>query len=302
MPAIDAVEKPLAAALEAAASGDMAAARRHAAEAGYEVVERSGSGRRYAILMERDKAGIGPAVALALDPARDVIIEAPHPVIDRYSGRQAAVLFLELGARALVVSGANRCAAKAESPCSGKTRVCGGGSSPYRASDPAHNPATLFHVAHRFLSRRWPQSVVVQPHGFTNSGSTVWFVISDGSTEKRPDDRMLTGRVRDALREALGRERAVSCQDPSDRSIGTRWLCATTTIQGRDLNGSPDACHVNAERSSGRFLHIEQTFEEVRRGYGADWRNLAAYPGSAAIRAALARTLPCIRADCATAP
>lgn len=302
MPAIDAVEKPFVAALEGAASGDLGAARRYAAAAGYAIVEKKEGGRRYVLLMESDRAGIGPTIALAVNPVRDVVIEAPHPIVDRYSDRQAAVLFLALGARALVLAGANRCAAKAGSPCSGKTRVCGDGNNPYRASDPAHNPATLFHVAHRYFSRRWPQSVVFQPHGFNNPGSAVWFVISDGSAEKRPDDKMLSGRVRDAVREALGRERAVSCQDPGDRSIRTRWLCAANTVQGRDLNGSADACNSSAERASGRFLHIEQTYEEVRRGFGLDWRNLRAYPGSAAILAALAKTLPCIRADCAPAP
>jgi len=302
MPPIEPVEKPFAAALDAAVSGDLDAARRHAGEAGYQIIEKSEDGRRYAILMERDRAGIGPTVAIAASPQRDLVIEAPHPIIDRHSDRQAAVLFLRLGARALVISGANRCAAKAESPCSGKTRVCRDGNNPYRASDPAHNPATLFHVAHRSFAQRWPKSIVFQPHGFENSGSSVWFVISDGSTEKRSGDTMLSGRVRDAIRQTLGRERAVSCQDPDDKSVQTRWLCASTTVQGRDLNGSPDACHSNAVQSSGRFLHIEQTYEEVRRGYGLDWQNLAAYPGSAAILAALAKELPCIWPDCAPAP
>jgi hypothetical protein len=302
MPAIDATEKPFAAALQSAVSGDIAASRRHAGDAGYTVVEMSDAGRRYVLFFESGRAGIGPTVAIAVNPARDLVIEAPHPIIDRYSDRQAAVLFLELGARALVIAGANRCAAKAESPCSGKTRVCGDGNNPYRASDPAHNPATLFHVAHRVFSRQWPQSVVVQPHGFNNGGSSVWFVISDGSTEKRADDTMLSGRVRDALRESLGRERAVSCQDPNDRGIKTRWLCAANTVQGRDLNGSADACRSDAPRSSGRFLHIEQTYEEVRRGFGLDWQNLRSYPASAAILAALAKALPCMRPDCAPAP
>ncbi len=302
MPPIDAVETPFRAALEAAAAGDAAAARKHAGEAGYAVLEKAEGGRRFLLLTESDRAGIGPAVAIVANPARDLVIEAPHPIVDRHTDRQAAVLFLALGARALVIAGANRCAARAESPCSGRTRVCGDGNKPYRASDPAHNPATLFHVAHRVFARRWPQSVVLQPHGFSNKGSPVWFVISDGSKEKRPGDGMLTGRVRDALRAALGRDRAVSCQDPDDRSIETRWLCASTTVQGRDLNGSADACRSDAEASSGRFLHIEQTYEEVRRGFGEDWRNLQAHPGSAAILAALAAALPCIRPDCAPAP
>lgn len=231
-----------------------------------------------------------------------MVIEAPHPIIDRHTDREAAVLFLKLGARVLVISGANRCAAEAESSCSGRTRVCGGGREPYRTSDPAHNPATLFQVAHRYFSRRWPKSIVFQPHGFNNRGSSVWFVISDGSTEKRPGDPMLTGRIRDGLRRLLGPDRAVSCQDPADRSIRTRWLCATNTVQGRDLNGSPDACHISVKHASGRFLHIEQTYEDVRRGYGLDGRNLAAYPGSDAILATLAKTLPCIRPDCGATP
>ncbi len=302
MPPIGAVEKPFTAALDGIVSGDLAAARSNAAAAGYAVIERSEGGRRYVILMERDRAGIGPTIAIAGSPARDVVIEAPHPIVDRHTDREAAVLFLKLGARALVLSGANRCAAKAESSCSGKTRVCGDGNEPYRMSDPAHNPATLFHVAHLYFSRRWPKSIIFQPHGLNNGGSSVWFVISDGSTEKRPGDAMLTGRIRNSLRQALGHDRAVSCQDPADRRIKTRWLCAATTVQGRDLNGSTDACHTSVKHASGRFLHIEQTYEEVRRGYGLDWQNLAAYPGSDAILTTLAKTLPCIRTDCAPTP
>jgi hypothetical protein len=108
MPPIEPVEKPFAAALDAAVSGDLDAARRHAGEAGYQIIEKSEDGRRYTILMERDRAGVGPTVAIAASPQRDLVIEAPHPIIDRHSDRQAAVLFLRLSARALVISGANR--------------------------------------------------------------------------------------------------------------------------------------------------------------------------------------------------
>lgn len=299
MPDIGPVEKPFTAALKAVVDGDIAAARKQAGAVGYEVVEKSADGGAYVILAERDRAGIGPTVAIARNPTRDVVIEAPHPIIDRYSDREAAVLFVELGARALILSGANRCAAKESSSCSGTTRVCGDGKNPYRTSDPAHNPATLFHTSHLYFTREWAKSIVFQPHGFANKGNSVWFVISDGSKEKRQGDTMLTGRVRDAVRAAVGKDRAVSCQDPDDRSIQTRWLCATTTVQGRDLNGSPNACRTRADKSSGRFLHIEQTYDEVRYGYGEDWKNLSGHPGSAAILAALKKELPCINAGCA---
>ena len=299
MPEVAAAAPAMSAALEGLLSGDLAGARRHAARAGYRIDVKSEGGLDYYILSERDRAGIGPTVAVARQPVRDAIIEAPHPVIDRATDKQAVVLFLRLGARALILSGANRCAAKTDSPCSGRTGVCGDGRSPYRASDPAHNPATLFHAVHRYFTRRWPQSIAVQPHGFSNGGSSVWFVISDGTNTKRPGDTALTGRLRDRLHSLLGRRgRAVSCQDPQDRAINTRWLCATTTVQGRDLNGSADACHVAAAQSSGRFLHIEQVYGPVRRAYAEDLQNLESHPGSNAILKALEAELPCIRGDC----
>jgi len=91
----------------------------------------------------------------------------------------------------------------------------------------------------------------------------------------------------------------VSCQDPQDRDIKTRWLCATTTVQGRDLNGSEDVCGKKAGAASGRFLHIEQTLDEVRKGFRDGGTDLSAYPGSAAILAVLKKELPCINAGCA---
>jgi hypothetical protein len=299
MPAIEPVEKAFTAALKTAMEGDIAAARQHASAAGYELAEKAVDSRGYVVLVERDRAGIGPTVAIARNPVREVVIEAPHPIKDKDTDRQAAVLFVELGARALVLSGANRCASKTDSPCSGKTRICGDGRNSYRTSDPAHNPATLFHVAHRVFTRAWPRSIAFQPHGFSNSDNSVWFVISDGTKERRSGDTMLTGRVRDAVRAAVGKERAVSCQDPDDRSIKTRWLCATTTVQGRDLNGSPNICRKRADKPSGRFLHIEQTYDDVRKGFGQDWKNLNRHPGSTAILAALKKELPCINAGCA---
>jgi hypothetical protein len=299
MPVSDGRTAAFARALRALIDGRVAAARGHAAAAGYAIAEKPQDGRLYRILFERDGAGIGPLVALAADPLRDAVIEAPHPVIDRATDNQAIALFFHLGARALVIAGANRCAARKASPCSGRTRVCGDGREPYRGSDAAHNTDTLFHRAHRVLTRRWPNAVAVQPHGFNNAGSPVWFVISDGSAGKRTGGDGLAGRVRDRIRASLGRrDRAVNCQDPADRTIRSRWLCATTNVQGRALNGSADACRAATERSTGRFLHIEQVYHGVRRGYLADWRTLDGYPGSRAVRDALTRELPCIRRGC----
>ena len=98
MPDIGPTEKPFTAALAAVVAGDLAQARTHADAAGYEIVEKTEDGLGYAILFEKSRAGIGPTIAVALNPVRDAVIQAPHPVIDRYTNRQAAVLFLRLGA------------------------------------------------------------------------------------------------------------------------------------------------------------------------------------------------------------
>jgi hypothetical protein len=91
MPPIGPVEKPFTAALNSVLDGDRAAADEHAAAAGYRIVDKQYNGKGYAILLESDGAGIGPVVAIAKTPARDAIIEAPHPVKDSHTNKQAAV-------------------------------------------------------------------------------------------------------------------------------------------------------------------------------------------------------------------
>jgi len=198
-------------------------------------------------------------------------------------------LLTALGTRAAIISGNSRCAASTSSPCSGKTRICGGSLRPYPSSDPAHDTQSLFHQAHLALSSRWPQALVVQLHGYAQADSDTLVILSDGTRERRSPDNTLTGKIRDRIRVSLGGAvAAVSCQDPRDRRFAYRPLCARTTVQGRHLNGSADHCRLDAARSSGRFLHIEQQYR-IRKAiaedpltaleaveYGAVFRALAA--------------------------
>ena len=295
MPSITDIERPLSSALTVLAAGDFSAAATEAKAAGYWLQVVREKGTRYSLLRPTRNRGIDATIVIDHNPLRELIIEAPHPVKDRATGEQAAVLFKALGARALIIAGANRCASRTETPCSGQTRTCDGDRGPYRNSDTAHAINNTFHLAHSVLSDTWPRSVIIQPHGFGNPNSEVWFVLSDGSTRSVKKDTSIVGRLRESIRATLGRrDRVISCQDEADKDIDTRRLCATTNVQGRRLNGSADICNRKTENSSGRFIHIEQVYHEVRRPYDRDWARLREHAGSYAILEALTRIVPCV--------
>lgn len=237
-------------------------------------------------------------MVLAAAPQRDLIVQAPHSVADRATDIQSAIALTRLGARALVLAGAHRCAARAESACSGRTRICGDGRAPYRTSDVAHSPDTRFHTAHLILTGAWPEAAVVQLHGFVVKGTDAWVVLSDGSRESRPGDTALTGQVRDGVRAWFRRpERAVSCQDPDDERFDYRTLCARTNVQGRHLNGVTDVCSDSAEAASGRFLHVEQAWE-IRREVRENWRDIDSAPLATIVLDSLGVAIPCTLSAC----
>ena len=287
--------------LKTAVMADWDGLKAAAAAAGYRafaLVEDSG----WYLVLDDAVDGLGPTVVLSPAPRRDLIAEAPHPVVDRYTAPETALFVTQLGARAAIVAGANRCAAAAQSPCSGTTKVCKAhGKAPYRDSDVAHNPETLFQVAHEVLSAQWPEAVVFSIHGFakTKSAPDTWAVISDGGkAEGGPADR-LTRRLRDRLRVVLGGgdARAVACDDPEDRRFGFARLCAATNAQGRHLNGSADVCRQSVEQASGRFLHIEQT-RDLRDPFEYGWRAPRDHAAIRAVLDAVAGVVPCLPGRC----
>jgi hypothetical protein len=220
------------------------------------------------VIYESSGAGVGPTVVLNPSAQTDLIIGVPHPGLELATTAQGAAIFTSLGARALVVAGAHRCSSQDPSPCSGKTRVCSGSRESYRVSDVAHNCSTLFQVAHEVLGRGWSNSVVVQLHGMRpreagkGRHDDNWVVLSDGTTKSARGANFLLTRLRDALRREIGgpHHLVVACHEPGDDGKFRRArLCGTSNVQGRFLNGSADSCTRGAARSSGRFVHIEQS-------------------------------------------
>ncbi|MCY1042586.1 hypothetical protein OV208_14775 [Corallococcus sp. bb12-1] len=220
----------------------------------------------------------GGTFILNLSPARDLWLEAPHADSDEGTLRQTATQLVTLGARALLLTGSNRCAVTTASPCSGTTSVCG--TKGLRISDAAHYGNTFFTAAHRALRDTYPDAVAVSVHGMDSSEGLEAAVVSDGTSVQRPDS--LSVRFRDALNTHLvGTKRAFSCNAPDD-SGKHRTLCGTSNVQGRIDNGAADACYAEATAASDRFLHLEQSV--TLRGTGAS---------SKAVIQALADTVPC---------
>lgn len=214
-----------------------------------------------------DSASVAPTLLVNPNWSVDAVVEAPHGAFEAGTITEGSEAILDFGVHALLVSGVERCASTRPSPCEGTTTVCSGQKEPYRFSDEAHNAVTGFGRAHSALAKRWPTAVFVQLHGMRRDGPG-WAVLSDGTHALREKEDGLPERVRDRLRKAIGggEDRVVSCQSPVDVKAYKPKLCARDNVQGRELNGSSDACKVEATQPSGRFLHIEQTWDVLGSG------------------------------------
>ncbi|TSC32282.1 hypothetical protein [Corallococcus sp. Z5C101001] len=220
----------------------------------------------------------GGTFIVNLFPARDLWLEAPHADSDEGTLRQTATQLVTLGARALLITGSNRCAVTTPSPCSGTTRVCG--TKGLRLSDAAHYGNTFFTAAHRALRDTYLDAVAVSLHGMDSGDGPEAAVVSDGTGVERAG--ALSNRLRDALNTHLtGTKKAFSCNAAEDAGKH-RPLCGTGNVQGRIDNGAADACFTEATAATDRFLHLEQS--STLRGTGAS---------SKAVLQALADTVPC---------
>ncbi|RKH51459.1 hypothetical protein D7X55_03100 [Corallococcus sp. AB049A] len=220
----------------------------------------------------------GGTFIINLFPARNLWLEAPHADSDEGTLRQTASQLVTLGARALLITGSNRCAVTTASPCSGSTSVCG--TKGLRISDTAHYGNNFFTAAHRALRDTYPDAIAASIHGMDAGDGPEAAVVSDGTGTPRPE--ALSNRLRDALNTHLaGTKKAFSCNSAED-SGKHRTLCGTSNVQGRIDNGAADACYSEAPAATDRFIHLEQS--ATLRGTGASSR---------AVMQALADTVPC---------
>lgn len=204
----------------------------------------------YLLVVEKqnNRRGLGTYI-FNLRPRRNIALEVPHPLFDLNTPEQATMIFQEIGARALFISGTHRCANAALSPCSAAgSSAC---NEQTRVSDAAHFTQNFFQAAHQATLNLRAPPVAMSIHGNAVDGLPD-VVLSDG-TRRSLAESALVNRLRAALR-AKGAS-AGSCNLAAD---GVAQLCGLTNVQGRLSNGSSDACAANATSSTGLFLHIEQ--------------------------------------------
>ncbi|MCP3142694.1 hypothetical protein [Pyxidicoccus xibeiensis] len=265
---------------ELLSSGPSAERARDFAQLGYALstFRDDDSGNGWLVLTEQGQGRGGGTFIVNLAPARDLWLETPHADSDAGTLQQGAEQLVALGARALLITGSNRCAGAAVSPCSGTTTLCG--TTGQRVSDAAHYANNFFTAAHRALRGTFPDGVAVSVHGMevAEEGPEA-AIVSDGTSKDRAGS--LSVRLRDALNQRLpaGPRRVFSCNAPDDTGKH-RALCGTTNVQGRIDNGAGDACYSDAPTASDRFLHLEQA--SMLRG-----------TASGAVIEALAETVPC---------
>ena len=213
----------------------------------------AGNGKPYCVLMEvldADNNGIvdrGWGTCL-VDPAavREISHQAPHPLSDLATDAQAIEVFRDSDSRSFLMAGTHRNASTAASACQ----------SAYRASDVAHNAATMYQAANEAMLAQYGAASwwAIQWHGMAaDSCGTVEVYISHG-TSMAPT----TGDKNLELKAALLTYHPV--WKVAVPGSGACSLNGTDNVLGRLLNGVPaaDVCDTAASGYSGQFLHIEQ--------------------------------------------
>ncbi len=188
----------------------------------------------------------------------DLTIQSPHPLNDSNTGRQGVRMFKNTGARAFFISGAHRCNNPQYSLCSGTTSTCGT-SEPYRISDQPHNSDGTFQATTQVLASFFPAMVFIQVHGFAKLTGDPDLIMSYGTNITPAGEDKLA-----LLRANFAFEDASLTFKVAHLDITWTRLTATQNTQGRFLNGVADPCTNYASACSGRFIHVEQAYANLR--------------------------------------
>mgnify|MGYP001104887033 CR=1 FL=1 len=197
--------------LRAIASGTMAEFRNasyHASDLQYEMVRYTDvdHGTTHYILRERQdgRRGYGIFIFNSVQRSR-VIVEAPHPQTDLYTGSVSIRVYADSNARAFLMATARTDAGP--------------------NADVSHEPSTFFEAVHEALVSA--ESIVIQLHGFSLAGHPSYpdVVISSGTTAKTP-------QIQELGKAFTARGFSVGIFD------GHQWsdLSGTQNVQGRQVS------------------------------------------------------------------
>jgi hypothetical protein len=261
---------------------------------GYKVVvftDTANAQQRLFYVLEKDHSSTnhwGTIIIAASAERPNLVIQCPHPIHDSQTGKQGIYVFIRTGAFAFMLSGTQRCNNLTATPCTGATTACTGANDPYPISDQAHVVNSTFQRTTEALNSRNPLSVFVQLHGFAQAAGDPDVIMSNGTRSTPINDNVAA--IRNGL---LQEDPTLTFKIPH---IDLSWtkLTAFVNTQGRYLNNSSDPCVSNATASSGRFVHIEQVYDNLRssevnwnkmvnalsRAFLTDVGDEVGYPGS----------------------
>lgn len=250
------------AAVQAFLAEDWTVADTLADSLGYEVVafrDTGNSGETYYGLLpepDNDDSRGFYFVRPRANVVRRLVLEAPHAVEDKRTGVFATEIFRATGARAVLISGVDRCANDELSGCDGSSSECVG----HRISDMAHATETFFQVFHERASTEHADTHVLQLHGFLADVSTKpEFSVSDGSETDNSDLIYLPNLLYREIQERMEAANPSLTRHGNSCNLAGHqdFKCGTQSVQGRFTNGSPDACEDAAPSANGRFIHLE---------------------------------------------
>jgi hypothetical protein len=231
--------------------------------------------RSYYVLIEGNVSGgvIEPTVekgwgVFVFDPrpVRQLMLQAPHPVFDTNTDKQAVEGLLVVRPRALFLFTSHRCASDSPSVQVTSATPCDFPPPGYRMSDPPHGASSAsppvtnpFQVAHEEFVKLYPSDIGIQFHGngqtsicpklFLSNTGDDGFVIPNGFLAQ------LHQRLLLSFPDARIYDGADSCP-----------LAGTENLQGRFSNGSmnPVVDSSPAPHTVETFIHIEQLLAGVR--------------------------------------
>jgi hypothetical protein len=249
-------------------AGDLQAAADEALAANYDVISYTDnvSGDVFTLLREKETdRHWGGIYVVDQTPERALVVQCPHPLFDGVRAPSADI-FMDTNAFAFLMAGTHRKNSPVESLCDHDPN-----NDPYRISDMAHAPDSIFQAAHEVIEETIARTVSLSFHGMAQDSDPSNVSISNGTPREFPGNslsRALAARINEILAGAADPRYAVSHQEPGENPA----LSGSTNTQGRHTNGSTNPCTEPARLAifPERFIHMECA-PDVRGGDPSNW-------------------------------
>ncbi|MBD78614.1 MAG: hypothetical protein CL840_06830 [Crocinitomicaceae bacterium] len=199
---------------------------------------------------------------------RPLVIQSPHSKKDANTGHQGIHVFIETQALFFFLNGTHRCNSSVNSSCTGTTTACSSTSAPFRISDLAHHTSSIFQKSTEVLFTKFSNTHFIQLHGFSKKSTDPYVILSNGTQVTPTPDYMAD------FKSNLYNEDTSLTFKVAHLDLSWTRLRGFSNTQGRLINSGSDPCNANATQSNGRFFHMEQEKEKLRKNKDT-WNKVA---------------------------